>query len=87
MELPHQASKSEVKKRYIDLTKIYHPDIWKHQNAHPVYQMILEAYGVLENAKARERYDQILKNRESASTSQNDNTKAYRDFEQRGGPK
>lgn len=60
MGLPKTASKTDIKKRYRDLTKIYHPDIWRDSRAHLVYQVILEAYGVLENKNTRSRYDTFL---------------------------
>lgn len=78
-----RASKMDVKKRYRDMTKVYHPDIWKNKNAHPVYQLILEAYGVLENKQARGRYDSFLDKKHNSGNKTKDFKSDYQNFETR----
>lgn len=73
----------DVKKRYRDMTKVYHPDIWKNKNAHPVYQLILEAYGVLENKQARGRYDSFLDKKHNSGNKTKDFKSDYQNFETR----
>ncbi|CAM9382746.1 unnamed protein product, partial [Choristocarpus tenellus] len=54
------ADSSEIKKKYFELAKKYHPD--KNQDnpdAKKKFQEITEAYEVLGNAESRSRYDQF----------------------------
>ena len=55
--LPKNATKEEIKKRYRELAKKYHPDVNKEENATSLMQEILEAYYILSDDEARERYD------------------------------
>lgn len=56
-DLPKTATKDEIKKRYRELAKKYHPDINNDENATALMQEILEAYYILSDDEARERYD------------------------------
>lgn len=56
-DLSKSAKKEEIKKRYRELAKKYHPDVNKDENATHLMQEILEAYYILSDDEARERYD------------------------------
>ncbi|MBX2932026.1 MAG: DnaJ domain-containing protein [Chitinophagaceae bacterium] len=55
--LPKTATKEEVKKRYRELAKKYHPDVNKSPDATAKMQEIQEAYYILYDDEARSRYD------------------------------
>lgn len=56
-ELSKTATKEEIKKRYRDLAKKYHPDVNKSPDATAKMQEIQEAYYILYDDEARSRYD------------------------------
>ena len=51
------ASPKEVKKAYYEQSKIWHPDLSTSQDAKEKMQDINEAYLILKDAEAREKYD------------------------------
>ena len=51
------ATKDEIKKRYRELAKKYHPDVNQSPDATARMQEIQEAYFILSDDEARERYD------------------------------
>ena len=51
------ATKEEIKKRYRELAKKYHPDINKSPNSTSKMQEIQEAYYILSDEEARSHYD------------------------------
>jgi len=53
------ASKEEIKKKYRELAKKYHPDVNKSPDATSKMQEILEAYYILYDDEARNRYDNV----------------------------
>lgn len=55
--LPKTATKEEIKKRYRELAKKYHPDVNKSPDATRKMQEIQEAYYILYDDEARSRYD------------------------------
>ena len=55
--LDKTATKEDIKKRYRELAKKYHPDINKNPDATQKMQEILEAYYILYDDEARIRYD------------------------------
>lgn len=57
--LSSTATKEEIKKKYIQLTKKYHPDVYSgpKEEAEEKYKDILEAYSVLSNEKKKKEYD------------------------------
>ncbi len=56
------ASKSEIKGKFRELAKKWHPDICKEPNATQMMQEITEAYLILYDDEARYRYDKIYSN-------------------------
>jgi DnaJ-class molecular chaperone len=55
--LKKSASKDEIKKRYRQLAKEFHPDVNKSPDATAKMQEILEAYYILGDDEAKYRYD------------------------------
>jgi len=53
-------SKEEIRKKYLKLSKIYHPDISSAANAEEKFKEINEAYSILHDNTQREIYDQNL---------------------------
>jgi curved DNA-binding protein CbpA len=56
------ASQNEVRKAYREKAKCYHPDVNDNMNANGDFQLINEAYQVLNNTNKRLIYDLRLKN-------------------------
>ena len=57
LEISVTASSKEVKKAYYEQSKIWHPDLSTSQDAKEKMQDINEAYLILKDAEAREKYD------------------------------
>lgn len=55
--LSKTATKEEIKKRYRELAKKYHPDVNRSHDATAKMQEIQEAYYILYDEEARARYD------------------------------
>ena len=55
--LSRGASKADIKKKYFELAKKYHPDVNKEKDAQDKFREVTEAYEVLEDDKKRELYD------------------------------
>ena len=62
------STKEQIKKRYRDMTKSFHPDIWEDNRAHSVYQKVLKAYTVLENEEKRKLYDTFLRQKDNTNS-------------------
>lgn len=60
LELPKTASKKDIKVRYKELVKKYHPDVYKGDDTR--FKKITEAYKTLVSPKKRAEYDDSLKN-------------------------
>src|SRR5438132_12518634 len=64
LELPPSASSAEIKKAWIELVQVWHPDRFHHSSnlhrkAETRTQMINQAYQTLSDPVARARYDAI----------------------------
>lgn len=59
LEVPYSASHQEIKKQYRLLAKKWHPDVNKSKEATSRMQEIIEAYLILSDNEARERYNKI----------------------------
>lgn len=55
----HSASASDIKKKYYQLAKKYHPDVNKEPDAQKKFQDIQESYDILSDASKRRQYDQF----------------------------
>ena len=58
--MPSNATPTTIKKNYIKLAKLYHPDVYKGADKNR-FQKIQEAYDVLSNQKERSKYDESIK--------------------------
>ena len=56
LELKPNASEYDIKKAYYSLSKKYHPDKCKDDNATAKFQQINTAYQILMDDKVREKY-------------------------------
>jgi curved DNA-binding protein len=56
------ASQQEIQKAFRKLAKKYHPDVSKEENAEEQFKKANEAYEVLKDPEARQKYDQLGKN-------------------------
>ena len=59
LNLPANASKSDIKSSYYDLSKKFHPDINKSPDSGERFKEITDAYKVLGNDKAKLEYDRL----------------------------
>lgn len=55
----HSASASDIKKKYYQLAKKYHPDVNKEPDAQKKFQDVQESYDILSDASKRRQYDQF----------------------------
>ncbi|MDI6855435.1 MAG: molecular chaperone DnaJ [Candidatus Thermoplasmatota archaeon] len=55
--VPKNASKEELKRKYRELAKKYHPDLCKEADAEEKFKEISEAYAVLSDDEKRAQYD------------------------------
>ena len=54
-----RSTKEEIKARFRELAKQYHPDINKDEGATEKFRLILEAYQVLNDDEKRKEYDEL----------------------------
>ena len=57
--VPRSASAAEIKKKYRELARKYHPDVNKSPEAEQTFKEITAAHAVLGNPEKRERYDKF----------------------------
>lgn len=81
LEVPTSASATAIKKNYLKLAKIYHPDVYKGADKNR-FQKIQEAYKILSNQTERSKYDQTIGLSAPAPEASEDPqpTKAKNDF-------
>lgn len=66
--LPRNASSAQIKRKYKELVRKYHPDVAKDKKmAHQLFIQITEAYQVLSNTEQRKSYDASLNSFASSS--------------------
>lgn len=66
------ATIEQIKERYHQLAKIYHPD--KQNGNESAFKKINEAYSILSNTNKRKEYDALYQNTSSTQKKQNPNT-------------
>jgi curved DNA-binding protein CbpA len=59
LEVPNNATPTTIKKNYLKLAKIYHPDVYKGADKNR-FQKIQEAYKILSNQSERGKYDDTI---------------------------
>lgn len=72
MGLNRSASTTDIKKKFIELTKTYHPDV--NSNHADKFKEINEAYNVLSKENTRQEYDQSRTPNRSTSTAYSQKT-------------
>lgn len=60
LEVPHDSTQEDIKSAYYKLTKIYHPDVNKTEEAKIKFQAISNAYEILSHYTKRKDYDRQL---------------------------
>ena len=57
LDIPHNATKEEIRNAYRKLAKMLHPDVSTEHNAEERFKILNEAYHVLSNPEMRSAYD------------------------------
>jgi len=57
LQVPHNASKAQIKNQFYRLSKQYHPDVSQSEEGKVLFQRVSEAYATLSNDRARRDYD------------------------------
>lgn len=60
LDIPRGATPRQIKKSYLRLAKIYHPDRTKVKNGAQKFRELQEAYGVLGDEASRQAYDKVI---------------------------
>ncbi|MDQ0513713.1 curved DNA-binding protein CbpA [Mycoplasmoides fastidiosum] len=60
LKVNYEATTAEIKKSYRKLLKKFHPDIYKKDDAHDITVLINQAYLILSDPVARDKYDREL---------------------------
>lgn len=59
LNIKKNASYEEIKNSYRNLSKKYHPDVSKEDDAETIFKNICDAYKILSNVESRSEYDKI----------------------------
>ncbi|KAK7573513.1 hypothetical protein V9T40_010704 [Parthenolecanium corni] len=57
LQIPQNATHTEIRDAYYNLSKLYHPDVKKDENSLAMFRKITEAYDVLGSVRTRLEYD------------------------------
>lgn len=90
LQVESDASSTEIKEAYLNLSKLYHPDVNPDESAKRMFQELTEAYEVLGNEKGRHDYDNKFITRfkeirhKSAKTSKKDpDRRSYKEIHEK----
>ncbi|GBE59250.1 domain-containing protein, putative [Babesia ovata] len=56
LQLKHNATEEEIKKRYRKISLLIHPDKFKHEKAQEAFNVLLNAFNEIQNSESKEKY-------------------------------
>ncbi|EDO07965.1 DnaJ domain family protein [Babesia bovis T2Bo] len=59
LQLRHNATEDEIKKRYRKMSLMIHPDKFKHERAQDAFNVLLNAFNEIQQSDSREKYKQV----------------------------
>lgn len=59
LQLKHDATEEEIKKRYRRLSLLIHPDKFKHEKAQDAFNVLLNAFNDIQQAESKEKYKKV----------------------------
>ncbi|KAK2194718.1 bifunctional DnaJ domain/Ubiquitin-conjugating enzyme-RWD-like/Ubiquitin-conjugating enzyme E2/Chaperone J-domain superfamily [Babesia duncani] len=59
LQLEHDASEEEIRKRYRKLSLLIHPDKFKHEKAQEAFNVLKNAFTDIQNAETRKKYEHV----------------------------
>ena len=65
------ASKKDIKKKFIQLAKEYHPDINTDKTSQKIFKEVSEAYGILSNNELKREYDEKIQEKKTTNERKN----------------
>lgn len=75
LNISQNAKPSEIKNKYLELVKKYHPETTEGEEAHNKFVAITEAYSILINPFRKKKYDRLL-----STANENSNTLTKKRF-------
>lgn len=59
LQLKHDASEEDIKRRYRKLSLLIHPDKFKHEKAQDAFNVLLNAFNDIQQAESKEKYQKV----------------------------
>ncbi|GFE53034.1 hypothetical protein BaOVIS_004380 [Babesia ovis] len=59
LQLKHNATEDEIKKRYRKMSLMIHPDKFKHEKAQDAFNVLLNAFNEIQQSDSKEKYKQV----------------------------
>ena len=69
LNISKNAKPTEIKDKYLELVKKYHPETTKSEEAHTKFVLITEAYSILINPFRKKKYDKLLSTTNESNSS------------------